>query len=57
MYGCTVLDASVFGNLVRTIESGTIKPLVSKVYPLEDIKTAQTDCEAKRHIGKLVLSL
>ena len=56
-YGCTFQPAFVFENLVRYICDGEIKPLVSKVYELKDIKQAQTDFLNKTYMGKLVLSV
>ena len=55
MFGCTVLDAPVFGSLLRHIESGRIKPLIAGVFALEDIVAAQQQFLTKRHIGKIVL--
>jgi NADPH:quinone reductase-like Zn-dependent oxidoreductase len=57
LLGCTMISEKVFGNLVKRIEAGDIAPLVSKTYPIEEIKQAQTDFEQKAHIGKLVLTL
>jgi NADPH:quinone reductase-like Zn-dependent oxidoreductase len=57
LLGCTMISEEVFGNLVKRIEAGDIAPLVSKTYPIEEIKQAQTDFEQKAHIGKLVLTL
>jgi NADPH:quinone reductase-like Zn-dependent oxidoreductase len=56
-YGCTFQPSSVFENLVRYINDGEIKPLVSKVYELKQIKEAQTDFLNKTYMGKLVLSV
>ena len=56
-YGCTYQDPQVFGNLVGYIERGEIKPLLSKVYPLAEIVTAQQDFLAKKFTGKLVLEI
>lgn len=57
LYGCTVLDAEVFPNLVGYIERGEVKPLVSLTFPLERIESAQRVFLEKRHIGKIVLTL
>ena len=54
-YGCTYQPVEVFRNLIRYIEKGEIKPLVSKTYPLEKIKQAQEEFLAKKYVGKLVL--
>ncbi len=54
-FGCTVLDTGVFGNLVRLIESGAIRPLVAEVFPLRDIAAAQDRFLKKAHVGKIVL--
>lgn len=35
------LEAEVFGNLIKRIENKDIKPLVAKIYPLENIVDAQ----------------
>lgn len=56
-FGCTVLQDGVFENLVKHIENRSIKPLVSRVYPLEEIVTAQQEFLAKEFIGKIVLIL
>lgn len=56
-FGCTVLEAQVFSNLVRRIERNEIKPLVAETYPLRDIATAQQAFSEKGYIGKIVLDL
>ena len=56
LLGCTVLSEGVFANLVKRIEKGDISALVSKTYPIDEIKQAQIDFEQKAHIGKLVLT-
>ena len=54
-FGCTILQRSVFKNLVHYIEMGEISPIVSQTYALSEIVTAQKDFMTKRHVGKLVL--
>lgn len=56
-FGCTVLEPQVFGNLVKRIEAGEIKPLVADTYPLRDIAIAQDAFGKKGHIGKIVLEV
>lgn len=55
LFGCTSQDLQVFPNLVSYIESGEIKPIVARQYPLRDIALAQEEFLAKRHVGKIVL--
>lgn len=55
LFGCTVLEREVFGNLVGYIERGEIRPVVSKTYPLREIVAAQKEFLGKRFTGKLVL--
>ncbi len=55
LYGSTVNDPYVFENVIRYIEEGKIKPLVSKSFPLKDIHKAQKVFMEKKFIGKLVL--
>ena len=54
-YGCTYQPIEIFQNLIKYIETGKIKPLVAKTYPLKEIKKAQEDFLLKKHVGKLVL--
>lgn len=56
-FGCTNLEPEVFGNLVRLIEAGEIKPLVAETYPLRQINEAQEAFQKKGHIGKIVLKV
>lgn len=56
-FGCTVLEPEVFGNLVKRIESGEIKPLVAETHPLSAIGAAQKIFGEKGYIGKIVLEV
>lgn len=55
LFGCTFQEDAVIENVVRYIDEGRLKPLVSKTYPLSEIHQAQEDFIAKRYPGKLVL--
>lgn len=55
LFGCTNQSREVFAGLVTIINSGRLRPLVSKTYPLGDIAQAQDDLTAHRYPGKLVL--
>ncbi len=57
LFGCTVLESQVFGNLVNRIEKEQIQPLVAETYPLDQIATAQEGFQKKNHIGKIVLTM
>lgn len=57
LFGCTVLDESVFENLVKRIEAEEIRPVVSSIFPLARIVEAQQQFETKQHVGKLVIDL
>jgi len=54
-FGGTIIDAEVFPNLVKRIESCEIKPLVAQTFELEEIEQAQKSFLKKAHIGKIVL--
>ncbi len=56
-FGCTVLGAEVFANLIHHIESGNIRPIVAHSFPLAHINEAQALFLQKKHIGKIVLSV
>ena len=55
LYGCTYQPVKVFKNLIGYVERNEISPLVAQTYPLNQIKKAQEDFLAKKHIGKLVV--
>ena len=55
LIGCTAWDEPVFPNLVSYIEQEEIKPLVAKVFPLQDIADAQREFLRKEHVGNFVL--
>ena len=55
VYGSTFQSRDSFHNLIQYIETGKLLPLVAKTYPLKNIKEAQEDFLAKKHVGKLVL--
>ena len=53
--GSTMGNRDEFAALVRHIESGRLKPLVSATYPLAELGRAQAEFEQKRFFGKLVV--
>jgi NADPH:quinone reductase-like Zn-dependent oxidoreductase len=55
LIGCTAWDEPVFPQLISYIESNQIKPLVAKIFPLENIAQAQKEFLEKQHVGKFVL--
>ncbi|MES2142922.1 MAG: zinc-binding dehydrogenase [Pseudomonadota bacterium] len=55
IHGATHQPREVFAGLVTIINTGRIRPVVSKFYPLRDIALAQADLAAGRYPGKLVL--
>lgn len=57
LFGCTVLDKDVFGNIIKRIEAEEIKALVSDTFALSQIVEAQKQFERKQHVGKLVIDL
>ena len=56
-FGCTILEEEVFPNLIKRIENKDIKPLVAKIFNLENIVEAQKEFLTKKHIGKIVLEV
>lgn len=55
IYGCTYTAPEVFAELIGLVNTGRVRPLVSKTYPLSEIGKAQADFSAKKFPGKLVL--
>jgi len=57
LIGTTSWSSAVFSNLIKYIENDEIKPLVAKIYPLEEIKLAQKEFLEKKHVGNFVLTI
>ena len=55
IYGCTTWEEKVFLNLIKYIEEGRIKPLLSKTFKLSNIIEAQKEFLKKKHFGNFVL--
>jgi NADPH:quinone reductase-like Zn-dependent oxidoreductase len=55
MHGATVMPVGVFKNLISYIENGEIRPLRARGFSLNDIKKAQEEFLAKKHIGNFVV--
>lgn len=54
LIGCTAWDEDVFPAVISYIERGEIQPLVAKVFPLDQIASAQEEF-LNRHVGNFVL--
>lgn len=55
LIGCTAWDEAVFPSLISYIERGEIRPLLAKVFPLDQIADAQREFLDKAHVGNFVL--
>ncbi|MEI9425569.1 alcohol dehydrogenase family protein [Mesorhizobium sp. Cs1299R1N1] len=55
VFGCTFQDDVIFENLVKYIERNEVRPLLGKIYPLNEIAAAQQEFLTKTIGGKLVL--
>lgn len=55
LIGCTGWDEPVFANLISYIERGEIRPLLAKVFPLDQIAEAQQEFLQRAHFGNFVL--
>lgn len=53
LLGCTHQPANIFTDLVRYIEDGEIRPVVSATYRLKDLREAQEAFLAKSFVGKI----
>jgi len=44
-------------RITKMIENGKVKPVIEKIYPLEDVREAHRHSETGRVVGKLALSI
>ncbi|WP_415403507.1 zinc-binding dehydrogenase [Tateyamaria sp. SN3-11] len=54
--GSTVLPPHIFGDLVRYIEAGEVKPLLAATFPLAELRAAQQAFIDKTHVGNIVVT-
>lgn len=57
LHGCTIPPVGLFGEVVRSIETGVIKPRVACSFPLEELADAQDVFLRKAHLGKIVVRI
>jgi NADPH:quinone reductase-like Zn-dependent oxidoreductase len=50
-------DGEQLAEITRLVESGAIKPLVDKVFPLEKVRDALAYSESGRATGKVVITV
>ncbi len=55
LIGCTAWDEPVFPDLIGYIERNEIRPILAKVFPLDQIARAQQEFIEKSHFGNFVL--
>ncbi len=53
--GSTITPQQVFHDIVRYIERGDIKPMLSATYPLRELRAAQAAFIEKKHTGNIVV--
>lgn len=57
LIGSTRQDPRVFADLVRYIEAGEIRPVVSQTHPLHELRAAQEAFLGKSHMGKIGIEI
>jgi NADPH:quinone reductase-like Zn-dependent oxidoreductase len=57
MFGITCPVPETFRRVVQLAESGQIRPLVEKIFRLDDLREAQAELVKRRHVGKLVVEI
>jgi NADPH:quinone reductase-like Zn-dependent oxidoreductase len=55
--GSTVIPTHIFGDLVRYIERGDVKPVLAATYPLPQLREAQQAFIDKKHTGNIVVTM
>ncbi len=56
LHGVTSFEPRLFGDLVGLIETGAIRPVLARVFPLDQIRAAQAFFIAKTNVGSIVIS-
>jgi NADPH:quinone reductase-like Zn-dependent oxidoreductase len=50
-------DGEQLGEITRLVEGGVIKPLVDRVFPLDQVREALAYSESGRATGKVVIAV
>ena len=56
LHGVTSFEPRLFADLVGMVETGAIRPVLARVFPLDQIRAAQALFVAKSHVGSIVIS-
>ena len=56
LHGVTTFESRLFADLVGLIERGVMRPVLARVFPLDQIRSAQAFFVAKTHVGSIVIS-
>ena len=46
-----------FSEVMKLVTTNKLKPAISKVFPLSDVRQAQDHLETGKNLGKVVLSI
>jgi NADPH:quinone reductase-like Zn-dependent oxidoreductase len=55
--GINVGSAAMLKEMIRTIATNGIKPVIDRVFRFEQSRDALRYMETKQHVGKLVISI
>lgn len=55
--GSTVIPPTIFGDVIRYIEQGEVKPVLAATYPLKELAKAQQAFIDKQHSGNIVVTV
>lgn len=57
LHGSTMGDLQEFSRLIKTFESGLLRPVIDSVFPISDIKIAFDRLEDPTRFGKVVITM
>jgi len=55
MYGITCPTPGGFARIVGYIQSGRLRPVVERIFPLAELPQAQAEFLKREHFGKFVI--
>jgi len=57
LHGVTAFPPRLFADVVGLVERGALRPVLARVYPLEEIHAAQAFFAEKHHVGSISISV
>lgn len=57
LLGTTIGSPQEFSQMLRAVDSGSLKPIIDRIFPLPEARAAHQRLEQREHFGKIILTV